>query len=55
MSKRLTSLGVESIRPGSQRKEISDGGSGLWLVVHSSGHSPPYGESPDKVIREQRR
>jgi integrase len=38
MAKRLTSLGVESVRAGSQRKEVSDGASGLWLVVQPSGH-----------------
>ena len=37
MAKRLTAIGVENVRPGSQRKEISDGGSGLWLIVQPSG------------------
>jgi integrase len=37
MAKRLTSLGVENVRPGALRREISDGGSGLWLIVQPSG------------------
>jgi integrase len=37
MAKRLTSLGVENVRPGAVRREISDGGSGLWLIVQPSG------------------
>jgi integrase len=38
MSKRLTALQVENMKPGSSRREISDGGSGLYLVVQPSGH-----------------
>ncbi len=38
MSKRLTALAVENARPGLSRREISDGGSGLFLVVQPSGH-----------------
>jgi integrase len=38
MSKRLTALQVQNIKPGSARREVSDGGSGLYLVVQSSGH-----------------
>jgi integrase len=33
MTKRLTAFGVASIKPGPQRREISDGGSGLYLIV----------------------
>jgi integrase len=38
MTKRLTALSVENAKPGSSRREISDGGSGLYLVVQTSGH-----------------
>src|SRR5215469_16658432 len=37
-SSRLTAKSVENAKPGSARREISDGGSGLYLVVQSSGH-----------------
>ena len=38
MSKRLTALSVENAKPGPLRREISDGGSGLYLIVQPSGH-----------------
>jgi integrase len=38
MSKRLTALSVENAKPGTSRREISDNGSGLFLVVQPSGH-----------------
>jgi len=38
MSKRLTALSVENAKPGTARREISDGGSGLYLIVQTSGH-----------------
>ena len=38
MSKRLTALQIENAKPGKARREISDGGSGLYLVVQPSGH-----------------
>jgi integrase len=38
MSKRLTALQVENVKVGSSRREISDGGSGLYLIVQPSGH-----------------
>jgi integrase len=38
MSKRLTALQIENAKPGKARREISDGGSGLFLVVQPSGH-----------------
>jgi len=38
MSSRLTAKSVENAKPGSARREISDGGSGLYLVVQTSGH-----------------
>jgi integrase len=38
MSKRLTALSVEAAKPGTSRREISDNGSGLYLVVQPSGH-----------------
>jgi integrase len=39
MTKRLTALSVENAKPGSSRREISDGGhNGLHLVVQPSGH-----------------
>jgi integrase len=37
MAKRLTALGLANIKPGHQRREISDGGSGLYFVIQSSG------------------
>jgi integrase len=37
MAKKLTAKTIESLRPGSQRREISDGGSGLFLVLQPSG------------------
>jgi integrase len=33
VGKRLTAIGVQKVRPGPERREISDGGSGLYLVV----------------------
>lgn len=38
MTKRLTALSVENAKPGTSRREIGDGGSGLYLVVQPSGH-----------------
>ena len=39
MSKRLTALAVENAKPGTSRREISDGGhNGLHLIVQPSGH-----------------
>src|SRR5215471_8580776 len=38
MSPHLTAKSVENAKPGSARREISDGGSGLYLVVQPSGH-----------------
>jgi integrase len=38
MTKKLTTKAVENFKPGPQRREISDGGSGLYLVLQSSGH-----------------
>jgi integrase len=38
MTKRLTALSVENAKPGTSRREISDGGSGLYLIVQTSGH-----------------
>jgi integrase len=37
MTKKLTSKTIENLKPGPQRREISDGGSGLWLVLQPSG------------------
>jgi integrase len=37
MAKRLTPLGLQNLKPGPQRREISDGGSGLYTVIQSSG------------------
>src|SRR6516165_4932320 len=40
MSKRLTALAVENAKPGTSRREISDGGhNGLHLIVQPSGHN----------------
>ena len=36
--KRLTAFQVENAKPGATRREISDGSSGLYLVVQPSGH-----------------
>jgi integrase len=38
MAKKLTAKAIENFRPGSKRREISDGGSGLFLVMQPSGH-----------------
>jgi integrase len=38
MSKRLTAKSFENAKPGTSRREISDGGSGLYLIVQTSGH-----------------
>jgi integrase len=37
MAKKLTAKTIENLKPGSQRREISDGGSGLYLVMQPSG------------------
>jgi integrase len=37
MAKKLTTVAVANAKPGKARREISDGGSGLWLVVQPSG------------------
>ena len=37
MAKKLTAKTIEKLRPGPQRREISDGGSGLFLVMQPSG------------------
>ena len=38
MTKRLSAKGVENAKPGTARREISDGASGLYLIVQPSGH-----------------
>jgi len=38
MTRKLTAKTIENLKPGPQRREISDGGSGLWLVLQPSGH-----------------
>jgi integrase len=38
MAKKLTTKSVENAKPGPQRREISDGGSGLYLILQPSGH-----------------
>jgi integrase len=37
MAKKLTAKTIENFKPGLQRREISDGGSGLFLVMQPSG------------------
>src|SRR5258708_39498164 len=37
MAKRLTAKSVENIKPGPARREISDNGTGLYLIVQPSG------------------
>src|SRR5947207_8630211 len=37
MGRKLTAKTIENLRPGPQRREISDGGSGLWLILQPSG------------------
>ncbi|HMA72083.1 MAG TPA: Arm DNA-binding domain-containing protein, partial [Xanthobacteraceae bacterium] len=37
MTRKLTARTIEKLKPGPQRREISDGGSGLWLVLQPSG------------------
>jgi integrase len=36
-AKKLTPVSVANAKPGKTRREISDGGSGLWLIVQPSG------------------
>ncbi|MGB3743468.1 MAG: integrase arm-type DNA-binding domain-containing protein, partial [Xanthobacteraceae bacterium] len=38
MAKRLTAVQIANAKPGAARREISDNGSGLYLVVQPSGH-----------------
>jgi integrase len=38
MAKKLTTKSIENVKPAPQRREISDGGSGLYLIVQPSGH-----------------
>jgi integrase len=38
MTKRLSAKAVENAKPGTARREISDGASGLYLIVQPSGH-----------------
>ncbi|MEA2961304.1 MAG: hypothetical protein QOI46_1402, partial [Alphaproteobacteria bacterium] len=38
MAKRLTDIGIRNLKPGPVRREISDAGSGLYLVQQPSGH-----------------
>jgi integrase len=37
MTRKLTAKTIENLKPGSQRREISDGGSGLFLILQPSG------------------
>src|SRR5215831_20303515 len=37
MAKKLTAKTIENLRPGPRRREISDGASGLFLVMQPSG------------------
>jgi hypothetical protein len=37
LAKTLTVIAVKNERPGNKRKEVSDGGTGLYLVVQPSG------------------
>src|SRR5262245_16726556 len=39
MSKKLTAKFVENLKPGTKRKEIPDGGSGLFYVLQPTGRS----------------
>jgi integrase len=38
MAKRLTDISIRNLKPGPVRREISDAGSGLYLVQQPSGH-----------------
>lgn len=38
MARKLTTKAVENLKPGPKRRELSDGGSGLFLVLQPSGH-----------------
>ena len=42
MAKKITARQVETIRPGNVRREISDGGSGLYLIVQSESGSKSW-------------
>ena len=37
MARKLTAVSIANARPGAARREISDGGSGLYLVLQPSG------------------
>ncbi|PWT93563.1 MAG: hypothetical protein C5B56_00570 [Proteobacteria bacterium] len=37
MTRKLTTKAIDNFKPGPRRREISDGGSGLWLVLQPSG------------------
>jgi integrase len=37
MARKLTAKAIENFKPGPQRREISDGGSGLFLILQPSG------------------
>jgi Arm DNA-binding domain len=37
MARKLTTKAIEHFKPGPQRREIGDGGSGLYLIVQPSG------------------
>ena len=60
MAKRLTSVSIENAKPRPQRYEISDGGSGLRLVVFPTGHRawivryrrPPPSKKTAKLTHE---
>jgi integrase len=39
MAKKLTSIAIANLRPGPQRREIPDGGSGLYYVLQPSGRA----------------
>jgi integrase len=54
MAKKLTAKAIENFKPRPQRREISDGGSGLFLVLQPSGHRSwalryRYGGRPTKL------
>src|SRR5688572_8162812 len=37
MARRLTPLGLQNLKPGTMRREVSDGGSGLFAIIQPSG------------------
>lgn len=54
MAKKFTDIAINNLKPGAVRREISDGGTGLWIVIQPSGARSyavryRYGGKPRKL------